>query len=663
MHPSPSSLGPLTPSPSFEMNFFEHQDKARRQTRWLVVLFILAVTGIILAVNALVLAIFGMESIRGSASLGHFVSANGTTVAASTLITSSVIGLASLFRTLQLRGGGGEVARELGGTLVEPGTRDPLRRRLRNVVEEMAIASGIPVPEIYVLEQEQGINAFAAGFNTADAAVAVTRGTLEALNRDELQGVIAHEFSHIFNGDTRINIRLIGFLFGILVISIIGRKLLRTASYARDSRNAAPAVFIGLAVVVIGYLGLFFGRWIKAAVSRQREYLADASAVQFTRNPIGIGGALKKIAASYAGSFLTTDAEEVGHMLFSRGMGYQMFATHPPIEERIKAIEPGFDPAELKDIAQQMDRHAQARQAEAELDHPEGGVAGDDGEQSRGPGGLPLNPDQLAEQIGQPGLNQVFAAAALAAAIPPVLERAAHSDEWSQEVICSLLLATDDQVREDQLLRIAQVLGGDSEAQVRALREAMPDLKSNQRLPLMEMAFPALRRRPEAELVQFMGLIDDLIQADGKVDVFEFALARLTSRQIEDVLDPKRSSANGSKSLRKLAPQAHNLLMIVAAHGHDSEEKALAALHEGQKALTGETLDLRPDLNDWTKRLDEALKALDGLRMGDKKQLMGALVTVVMHDGQIRAREYELVRVVCGALHVPLPMLESLADS
>jgi len=645
------------------MNFFEHQDKARRQTRWLVLLFILAVTGIILAVNALVLAIFGMEPIQGGAGLGQFVSANGTTVAASTLITSSVIGLASLFRTLQLRGGGGEVARELGGTLVEPGTRDPLRRRLRNVVEEMAIASGIPVPEVYVLEHEQGINAFAAGFNTADAAVAVTRGTLEALNRDELQGVIAHEFSHIFNGDTRINIRLIGFLFGILVISIIGRKLLRTASYARDSRNAAPAVFIGLAVVVIGYLGLFFGRWIKAAVSRQREYLADASAVQFTRNPIGIGGALKKIAASYAGSFLTTDAEEVGHMLFARGMGYQMFATHPPIEERIKAIEPGFDPAELKALAQQMDRHAQARQAEAELDKQAADAAGKDTEQPRGPGGLPLNPDQLADQIGQPGLNQVFAAAALAAAIPRVLERAAHSDEWSQEVICSLLLSANAEVREDQLLRISQVLGGDSEAQVRALREAMPDLQSNQRLPLMEMAFPALRRRPEAELIQFLGLIDDLIQADGKVEVFEFALARLTARQIEDVLNPKRATAGGSKSLGKLEQQALDLLAIVAAHGHEDEKKAIAALHEGQKTLIGKTLDARPVLDGWTGRLDEALKALDALKMRDKKQLMTGLVAVVMHDGRVSAREYELVRVICGALHVPLPVLESLSES
>jgi len=642
------------------MNFFEHQDKARRQTRWLVFLFVLAVIGILLAVNALVLAVLGVDTLQNSTGLGQFVSANATTVSASTLITTAVIGLASLYRTLQLRGGGGEIARELGGTLVEPSTRDPLRRRLRNVVEEMAIASGIPVPEIYVLEQEQGINAFAAGFNTNDAAVAVTRGTLESLDRDELQGVIAHEFSHIFNGDTRINIRLIGFLFGILVISIIGRKLLRGATFARDSRNAAPAVFIGIAVVVIGYVGLFFGRWIKAAVSRQREYLADASAVQFTRDPNGIGGALKKIAASYAGSFLTTDAEEVGHMLFSRGMGYQMFATHPPIEKRITAIQPGFDPAELPAIAKTMDRHAQARKAKAEQAQRGLDEKAQEREESKGPGGLILNPDQLAEQIGQPGLNQVFVAAALAAAIPPVLERAAHSDEWSQEVICALLLSPDDEIRETQLLSIARSLGSDSEEQVRALRQATPDLQHAQRLPLIEIAFPALRRRPAAELVAFMGLIDELIQADGRVEVFEYALARLTARQIEDVLNPKRAAAGGSKKIANFKAEAVDLLMIVAAHGHAGSQQAMAAYTSGHAKLLGTDPAEQPNLDNWTGRLDRALKALDLLRMSDKQRMMTALAAVVIHDGRISAREYELVRVICGALHIPLPVIESL---
>jgi len=638
------------------MNFFEHQDKARRQTRLLVALFSLAVFGIILAVNALVLTMFGMEYLKSGASIGQWLVANAPLIAATTLITASVIVLASIFRTLQLRGGGGEIARELGGTLVEPSTTDPLRRRLRNVVEEMAIASGIPVPEIYVLEQEQGINAFAAGFSTSDAAVAVTRGTLENLSRDELQGVIAHEFSHIFNGDTRINIRLIGFLFGILVIAIIGRRLLFTARFARDSRNAAPAVLIGLAVVIIGYIGLFFGRWIKAAVARQREYLADASAVQFTRQPDGIAGALKKIGALSAGSFMTSDSEEVGHMLFARGMGYQMFATHPPLDKRIRAIDPSFDPAEFRQIAEQLNRHGQARQAEAEQ-----AARAESGEDAgaRGPGGLPLNPDNLAEQIGQPGLNQVFLAAALAAAIPKPLERAAHTDEWAQEVICYLLLSDDPEMREDQLLMIARGLGSDSEGQVRALREAAPSLAREQRLPLMEIAFPALRRRPEAELVRFMDLIDKLIHADGKVDVFEYALARLVSSQIQDVLSPGRSRSGGSKKLSSRVDSVRMLLAIVAHHGHpDQPELARSALAVGLGHLFDDVdYPGEIDVPNWPDRLDEALKALDALRPGDKQQLVAAMGHVVMHDDHVSASETELMRLVCGILHVPLPIV------
>ncbi len=636
------------------MNFFEHQDKARRQTRWLIFLFALAVSGIVLAVNALVLALFGVEFAASGQSLARWLQGNAALIAATSLITLSVIGLASLFRTLQLRGGGGEIARELGGTLVEPNTQDPLRRRLRNVVEEMAIASGIPVPEIYVLEHEQGINAFAAGFNTSDAAVAVTRGTLEALSREELQGVIAHEFSHIFNGDTRINIRLIGFLFGILVIAIIGRKLLYTARYARDSRNAMPAVAIGLAVVMIGYVGLFFGRWIKAAVSRQREFLADASAVQFTRQADGIGGALKKIAASYAGSYLSTDAEEVGHMLFSTGMGYQMFATHPPIEKRIRAIEPGFQPDQLKRIAERMNRHAQARRAEAE----QAAAEPTEGQAARGPGGLPLNPDNLAEQIGQPGLSQIFVAAALAASLPRPLERAAHSDEWAQELICSLLLSRDPELRESQLLMIAEALGSDSEAQGRALREAATGLQVIQRLPLVEIAFPALRRRPESELVAFMALIDRLILADEQIDVFEYALARLINRQIEDVLSPGRAQAAGRRALATLRKPAEVVLGILAHHGQPNQpEQARTALAMGLGSLfDGLDYPQAIDVTDWPQRLDKSLKALTQLRPKDKQLLVAAMARVVMHDEQARVSETELMRVICGVLHVPLPV-------
>lgn len=322
------------------MNFFEHQDKARNQTRKLVVLFTLAVVAIMVSVNLVLLAVFAYSNTEAMATQPsvlsrEFLMSHLDVMLLISLLTGGLIGMASLIRSQKLKAGGSVVARQLGGTPVEPETRDPLKRRLRNVVEEIAIASGVPVPDIYVLEEESGINAFAAGYSTSDAAVAVTRGTLETLNRDELQGVIAHEFSHIHNGDMRLNIRLMGILFGILALTIVGRILMYSGHGGRGRKGGGGVVFAGLAIMLIGYIGVFFGRWIKASVSRQREYLADASAVQFTRQPQGIGGALKKIAAAQAGSKLEADTEEVGHMLFASGLASRMMATHPPIIEQI----------------------------------------------------------------------------------------------------------------------------------------------------------------------------------------------------------------------------------------------------------------------------------------------------------------------------------------
>ena len=304
------------------MNFFEHQAQARKQSRWLIIIFLLAVLAIVAAIDLVVLVAVGFiswEPQAESLSFAEMASANLPLMAGAAVASIAVIGLASLFKTASLRSGGGQVARQLGATLVDADTRDPLKRRLRTVVEDIALASGVPVPEIYVMDQESGINAFAAGYTPSDAAVAVTRGALEKLNRNELQGVIAHEFSHILNGDMRINIRLMGTLFGILMLALIGRRVLMHSHLAgRSSRDKNGAIILAVAfgLMAVGYIGLFFGRWIKAAVSRQREYLADASAVQFTRDPDSIGGALKKIAVYSDASYLNADTEEISHMLF-----------------------------------------------------------------------------------------------------------------------------------------------------------------------------------------------------------------------------------------------------------------------------------------------------------------------------------------------------------
>jgi hypothetical protein len=278
----------------------------------------------------------------------------------------------------------------------------------------------------------------------------------------------------------------------------------------------------------------------------------------------------------------------------------------------------------------------------------------------RGPGGLPLDADNMAEKIGQPGLNQVFMAAALVAAIPRQLERAAHSDEWAQEVICYLLLSNDQEVADNQLLVIARALGSDSESQVRALRQSVPRIAPEQRLPLMEMAFPALRRRPQRELLDLMKLIEELVAVDGKMDVFEYALARLTRLQIKDALNPSRARPGGSATLKSRDESVRTLLAILAHHGHPEQpEQVQGAYAVGLEAALNEPAGQPPVPQDWPEPLDQALKELDRLKPREKEKLVNAMARVAMYDEQVVSAEMELMRVICGVLHVPLPLLST----
>jgi len=637
------------------MNFFEHQDKARKQTRLLVIAFLLAVLAIVIAMDLVALAVFGRF---GSPELGWFSPefwlANGNVVFWTSLLTVLVIVLASAYRSAQLRGGGARVARELGGVEVTGESTDPLRRRLHNVVEEMAIAAGVPVPQVFVLEHEPGINAFAAGWAPADAAVAVTRGTLESLDRDELQGVIAHEFSHVFNGDMRLNIRLMGVLFGILALAVIGRRMLASMHFTRGrNRNAGAVALVALAVVVIGYVGLFFGRWIQAAVSRQREYLADASAVQFTRSPEGIAGALKKIGARASGSRLKANSDEVGHMLFAMGLSGRLFSTHPPLEDRILKIDPSFQPGEYAELAREMEKHQQSLKARREQEQATQKASAADL-----PGGFSLDPDEIIHKIGEPGVVQAVLAAALIERIPAPLSRAAHSDEWVPELLLYLLLGRDADSREKQLLMVAQSRGSESESQVHDLIGIQPQIAPTLRLPLLEMAFPALRRHPEDELVQLMRLVEDLIEADGETEMFEYVLARLLNREIEQILNPSRKPPGGNKPLAALADQVSDLVGVLALHGNpDDRDAAAAACARSLEGLDGiPSPDLQSLREGWRPRLDKAFKALDTLKPEARQALMEIMIRCARQDGEVVVAEYELLRLVAGVLGVPLPV-------
>ena len=634
------------------MNFFESQEQARRQSRWLIFLFILAVVIIIVVIDIAMLVAFGVmdpEQQQGIFSL-QTLKSNLPTLAGGALLTATVILVASLFKTMALRSGGGKVARDLGGTLVEADARDPLRRRLYNVVEEIALASGVPVPEIYVLDQESGINAFAAGFTPADAAVAVTRGALEKLSRNELQGVIAHEFSHIFNGDMRLNIRLMGALFGILMLSLIGRRVLHGSYYMGRSKNnnGGAIMLVAVAVMLVGYIGLFFGRWIKSAVSRQREYLADASAVQFTRDPDGIAGALKKIAVYSDASYLNVESEEVSHMLFGDGEKTSMFSTHPPLNDRISRVDPSFTREDLSSLAKRLERERESQSRQA---------AREEEQRAENQGGGMFDAGNIVDQIGSPDFSRILMAAALAASIPEEISRAAHSGEWATEVLFFCLMDKEAEVREQQLLSIARHMGNDSETRVRGLLSAVPDLAREQRLPLLEIAFPELKRRPPDYVGDVLSTIKELNEADGHVDVFEYLLAKIIAQHVWESVNPQKVRMSGKKSLHQVRDKALDVIAVLAHHGHENADGVQAAYEVGASALFAQSSAAMPVFEDWSHALDSALPELDKLKPADKEVLVKALIATVMSDNRIAVAEMELLRVVCALIHVPLPMI------
>jgi Zn-dependent protease with chaperone function len=636
------------------MNFFKQQDQAKKQSRWLIFMFILAVLAIVVAIDLVLLLALGLSNVdpaQGIVSGTTLVANNIPLLTGGGIATVSVVGLASLAKTAGLRSGGGKIARDLGGTLVESDTRDLKRRRLRNVVEEIALASGVPVPEIYVLDQELGINAFAAGYSPSDAAVAVTRGALDTLSRDELQGVIAHEFSHILNGDMRINIRLMGALFGILILALIGRRVLMHSSLMGRSRDKGGAAVLAVAfgLMAVGYIGLFFGRWIKAAVSRQREYLADASAVQFTRDPSGIGGALKKIAVYNNASFLRADTEEISHMLFGDGQKMLMFSTHPPLLERIGRIDPSFRPEDLDVMRARMARDARRKAKERARKQAKVGERA---------GGM-FDADRIIDSIGQPAQEGMLIAAAIAASVPSVVMQSAHSTEWAPEVLFYTLLDSDPAIREQQLLIIAEQMGADSESQVRALEGAGPPLQPEQRLPLLEVAFPALKRRPPEFVAQVLETVQLLITADGRIDVFEYLLARVISQHLWESQNPQAVKTSGSKSLKINRTEIADVLAILAGHGHAEHDKAESAFRKGMSILWEGDNTPMPAVENWVTTLDEALAKLDRLRSMEKEKLVRAMIEVVLLDGELVASELELLRVVCDLIHVPLPIFSS----
>ncbi len=645
------------------MDFFQNQEVARKKTGLLIVYFLLAVILIIATVYVVIAAVLRLGD--PAAQTGDTISLaalwDPQLFGAVALGTAALISGGSLYKIASLSGGGHTVAELMGGKLLHPQTTDPDERRILNVVEEMAIAAGTPVPPVYLLENEDGINAFAAGSSPNDAVVAVTRGCVQTLSRDELQGVVAHEFSHILNGDMRLNLRLMGVLFGILLIGLTGYILFRSTAGVRvrvDDRDGEregrnPLPLIGLALYVIGYVGVFFANLIKAAVSRQREFLADASAVQFTRNADGIAGALKKIGALAEGSTIRNPrAEEASHMFFgSSGGAGQLFGlleTHPPLVERIRRLDPSFDGDFSK-----VSLTSPADQAPAAVSQRQ--------PRSRS---FSFNPAEAVANVGTIGAPQLLYAAGLLEDLAPTLATQVRDPLGAQATVFALLLDPEEGVGRDQLAWLEQYAHPAVVRQMRAIEPEARRLAPEARLPLVEMAVPALRQMSPAQMREFLAGVKSLVAADQKLTLFEYALQRLLLRHLVAYFVKRSAAAPVYTTFETLVEPTTVVLSALARGGASSPEKASAAFAAGVKALNwpGARIELLPEVSTDLNRLDLALRALDSASRPLKKQLLLACAATVGADGRVTVEEGELLRAISDSIDCPMPPLLGAPD-
>ena len=648
------------------MDFFQNQEVARKKTGLLVFFFVLAVLLIILSVYVTIAAVL---TVAEPESHGETVNGPGRLwdpelFGMVALGTSGLIAGGSLFKVAALSGGGHTVAELLGGRLLHPDSASPDERRLLNVVEEMAIASGLPVPPVYLLENESGINAFAAGHTTGDAVIAVTRGTISRLSRDELQGVVAHEFSHILNGDMRLNIRLMGALFGILVIGLTGWIIFRSSlggGYVRlgarddDRKGFNPLPLIGLALYVIGYVGVFFGNVIKAAVSRQREFLADASAVQFTRNPEGIAGALKKIGALAEGSHVQDPhAEEASHMFFGEAVSglnelFGLLSTHPPLIERIRRIDPSF----TGDFSQVRLDPSEAAAPERARSMPgmRSGVMG-------------LTAAAAVARVGTTDQAHIDYASDLKESMPGPLTQAVRDPLGAQATVFALLLDPGDSVRKTQLAWLDAYALPAAARETRLLMADTQRLAPEARLPLVEMAAPALCQMTPAQFHDFIRCVEALVQADHKLTIFEYTLQRLLIRHVVTHFVRARPPMVKYTTIAPLTVPATVVLSALAFAGEQTAEGAARAFAAAVQALgwPGVRLGLAAPASVGIAEIDAALEVLALAAPRLKKQIVEACAACICVDGTVTIDEGELLRAVSDCLGCPMPPLLASDD-
>lgn len=658
------------------MDFQTHQEEAKQNTVKLALLLAAGVFAIVCVVSVLLVGLFYYGS-------GEFQPVSAFAVAAP-LTTAAIVGT-SLVKSSQIKGGGGAyVATSMGGRPVDFNTLDPAEKQLSNIVEEIAIASGMPVPAVFVLDEEPGINAFAAGWTADNAAIGVTRGALQQLNRRELQGVIAHEFSHIRNGDTRVKTRIIGWVFGIAIITVLGRILLHQLWWAprrrdREDNSAMVMLAVGIGLVAIGSVGTLFARMIQAAVSRQREYLADASAVQYTRDPSGIGEALMKIGGMGGENKIrAAHATEAGHLFFSSALGSSL-ATHPPLKERISRLVPDWNGEFRGPSSVEADTRAggapdQGRSKGRGQQGKQGGAWGGvlPG-QAAIPGmpqmGLPVDPVILSSlDGGTRGEVQNFSAPSfdgptdahiqhargLLAMIPEQTQNYLHTRQGAVASVIGMLVSADPGVRATQLANAGAALHMDPDY-LDAASKVISDLHRSLQLPAVDIALHSIRETPYEFKINLAMAIEDIESSRPDQDLFRWMLRRVMLRHLEDQHDD--GSMVHNRSLNDLRAQAAMVLAIVAWFNSSGAAQSQSAFDAAIAAIGSERMAIPPVEQLTFDRLDKALDELSDLDRPGREAFVNGATAAVLHDGKTTVEEAELIRVVADAVRLPVPPL------
>ncbi|MEH2435089.1 MAG: M48 family metallopeptidase [Nostoc sp.] len=623
------------------MNFFEHQDRARQNTQQLIGLFSLSIAVMIMAIYIATLFLFRMAP-RVWWHPGIFLYVAGITITA--------IAIGSLYKIAYLREGGSVIAQELGGRLLIRDMADEQGRILLNIVEEMAIASGISVPEVYLLERETSINAFAAGFTPNDAVIGVTRGTLEHLNRDELQGVIGHEFSHILNGDMRLNLRLVGLLHGILFIYLTGELLWRIRDSFRLGKEdkGLPIWAFGLTLMAIGGIGLFCGRLIKAAVSRQREFLADASAVQFTRNPNGLTGVFQKLQKMDS-RLIAPGAEAASHMFFGNALNpsfwENMFSTHPPLAERIRRVG-GLNVSNLPAMPSRNQMRSPSQESLTM------GFAG----------GSNATPEQIVNQVGSVTPEHFAHAQALLSQLPESLRLGAREQESAMAIAFALALDTENiEIQQHQIAWLREVQPAELVDKTLELTSEISQLDPKIRLPLVDLAVPVLRQNSAKECQRLCKCVHGLVVATGSLSLWHFVLQLILWHRLQPSINPTSAITVEFTSIEEIWPDSLLVLSVIARIGYSQPDASIQdiayAFRSGVFRLPKAGEQEKPEIP-LNCNFTELKKSIDRLRLASpklKQAIVDACAHTVLLDNKVTQSEADLLRAIAMTLDCPIP--------